>query len=81
MPDTEKLNIHQKILKIADAAGVLQKTKSGYENLLAICRHRRHHKLNEWSGADKADLPNFISWARSLPYAKEFIFSDEETQQ
>ena len=29
MPDTEKLNIHQKILKIADAAGVLQKTKSG----------------------------------------------------
>lgn len=30
MPDTEKLNIHQKILKIADAAGVLQKTKSGF---------------------------------------------------
>lgn len=30
MPDSEKLNIHQKILKIADAAGVLQKTKSGY---------------------------------------------------
>ena len=30
MPDTEKLNIHQKIVKIADAAGVLQKTKSGY---------------------------------------------------
>lgn len=30
MPDTETLNIHQKILKIADAAGVLQKTKSGY---------------------------------------------------
>ena len=30
MADTEKLNIHQKILKIADAAGVLQKTKSGY---------------------------------------------------
>ena len=30
MPDTEKLIIHQKILKIADAAGVLQKTKSGY---------------------------------------------------
>lgn len=31
MPNTEqKLNIHQKILKIADAAGVLQKTKNGY---------------------------------------------------
>lgn len=30
MPETEKLNIHQKILKIADAAGVLQKTKAGF---------------------------------------------------
>lgn len=30
MPNTEKLNIHQKLLKIADAAGVLQKTKDGY---------------------------------------------------
>lgn len=28
MPD--RMNIHQKILKIADAAGVLQKTKSGF---------------------------------------------------
>lgn len=51
-----------------------------YENLLTICKHRRHHKLNEWSGTDKADLPNFISWVHSLPYAKEFIFYDEETQ-
>lgn len=30
MPDKEKLNIHQKILKIADAAGVLRKTKEGF---------------------------------------------------
>ncbi len=29
MPD-EKLNIHQKLLKIADAAGVLRKTKEGF---------------------------------------------------
>ena len=29
MPE-EKLNIHQKILKIADAAGILQKSKEGY---------------------------------------------------
>ena len=53
-----------------------------YENLLAMCSkgQRRYHKLNEWSGTDKADIPNFISWAHSLPYAKEFIFYDEETQ-
>lgn len=30
MPEKEKLNIHQKILKIADAAGALQKTKEGF---------------------------------------------------
>lgn len=49
-----------------------------YENLLAICRQRRNHKLNEWSGQDDNTKPNFIAWARSLPYAKEFIFYDED---
>lgn len=43
-----------------------------YENLLAMCSkgQRRFHKLSEWSEA-------FISWARALPYAQEFIFIDE----
>lgn len=50
-----------------------------YENLLAMCGkgQRRFHKLNEWSGQDNPDVPNFISWARSLPYAQELIFIDE----
>lgn len=50
-----------------------------YENLLAICStgQRRYHKLNEWSGTDNRNLTNFISWARELPYAQEFIFIDE----
>lgn len=50
-----------------------------YENLLAICNkgQRRFHKLNEWSGQDNPALPNFISWARTLPYAQELIFIDE----
>jgi len=30
MSDEQKLNLHQKMLKIADAAGILQKTKEGY---------------------------------------------------
>lgn len=30
MPEIEKLNIYQKVLKIADAAGALQKTKDGF---------------------------------------------------
>ena len=43
-----------------------------YENLLAICSkgQRRFHKLTEWS-------KSFIDWARTLPYAQEFIFIDE----
>lgn len=43
-----------------------------YENLLAICSRsqRRFHKLTEWSN-------DFISWARTLPYAQELIFIDE----
>ena len=50
-----------------------------YENLLAMCSkgQRRFHKLNEWSGVDNPDKPNFITWARTLPYAKELLFIDE----
>lgn len=50
-----------------------------YENLLAMCSkgQRRFHKLNEWSGIDNPNASNFISWARTLPYAQELIFIDE----
>ena len=39
---------------------------------MAMCSpgQRRFHKLTEWS-------QDFISWARSLPYADSFIFIDE----
>ena len=61
--------------------GWLQKrtVTMNYENLLAICSksQRRFHKLNEWSGGDNKDLANFISWARTLPYAQELLFIDE----
>lgn len=42
-----------------------------YENLLSICSQRKFHKLNEWS-------ESFISWAKTLPYAKDFIFNDRD---
>jgi len=50
-----------------------------YENLHAMCSkgQRRFHKLNEWSGQDDNTKPNFISWARTLPYAQNLIFIDE----
>lgn len=37
-----------------------------YENLLAICKQRRGHRLTEWK--------SFIDWVRTLPYTKEFVF-------
>lgn len=54
-----------------------------YENLLAICSksQRRNHKLNEWSGKHTPVEQSFIQWARTLPYAQEFIFIDEEDKQ
>lgn len=43
-----------------------------YETLRAICSkgQRRHHRLREWS-------EDFMAWARTLPYAQEFLFTDE----
>lgn len=38
-----------------------------YENLSNMCKQRYHHKLTEWS-------IDFINWAKTLPYAQEFIF-------
>ena len=54
-----------------------------YENLLAMCSksQRRFHKLNEWSGSEDDSLDNFISFARELPYAADFIFLDEAEQE
>ena len=54
-----------------------------YENLYAMCGRgqRRFHKLNEWSGIDNNTLPNFISMARTLPYAQYLIFLDEKENE
>ena len=40
-----------------------------YENVRNMYRHRKKHKLNEWS-------KSFIKWVESLPYAKELIMLD-----
>lgn len=41
-----------------------------YENLYAMYRQRKNHKLDEWS-------VGFINWLESLPYAKELIICEE----
>jgi len=47
---------------------------ANYETIRTICHQRSEHKLNEWSGKDDPNLPNFIQWAKTLPYAEELIF-------
>lgn len=44
-----------------------------YENILNMVHQRKNHKLNEWSGKDESEFENFISWAKLLPYMKEFL--------
>ena len=44
-----------------------------YENILTMYRQRKNHKLNEWSGIDNPELPNFVGWVKTLPYANELI--------
>ena len=41
-----------------------------YENILNMRTYRQNHKLTEWS-------ESFINWAKSLPYADEFLFLKE----
>ena len=52
---------------------------ANYETIRAICStgQRRNHKLNEWSGQDDFSKNNFITWARTLPYAQYLIFDDQ----
>ena len=51
---------------------------ANYEVIYNMVHQRYNHKLNEWSGKDDPTKPNFIAWARTLPYAKELIFWDLE---
>lgn len=38
-----------------------------YENVRNMIKQRKNHKLSEWRN-------DFISWAKTLPYAEEFLF-------
>lgn len=49
-----------------------------YENILSMVHQRKNHKLNEWSGKDDPRKPNFIAWARTLPYAEQLLFVEED---
>lgn len=51
-----------------------------YENVFNMIHQRMNHKLNEWSGKDDSNEPNFISWAKELPYAEELLFIEKKNK-
>ena len=72
--ETKDIRYWKELIRLLPESWLQKRTVTmDYENLLAICSkgQRRNHKLTEWSKA-------FISWARTLPYAQEFIFIDEK---
>lgn len=72
--ETNDINIWKKLIVNLPESWLQKRTVTmNYENLLAICSkgQRRFHKLTEWS-------KSFIDWARTLPYAQELIFIDEQ---
>lgn len=42
-----------------------------YENLLSMIKHRKNHKLIEWS-------TDFMAWVKTLPYAEELLFLEDK---
>ena len=49
-----------------------------YATLRNMAKWRANHKQNTWSGKDNPEMENFIAWAKTLPYADEFIFDKKE---
>lgn len=71
--ETKDKDIWKSIIVMLPTSFIQKRTITmNYENLFGMCSkgQRRFHKLTEWS-------KDFIDWARTLPYAQEFIFVDE----
>lgn len=72
--DIKKEKILQQVLQILPESYMYSMTiVLTYEDILNMVHQRKNHKLNEWSGKDNDELENFISWALTLPYMKEFL--------
>ena len=75
--ETKDIRYWKELIRLLPESWLQKRTVTmDYENLLAICSkgQRRFHKLTEWS-------KSFIDWARTLPYAQELIFLDEEEEK
>lgn len=77
--DTKDYYYFKEIRRLLPSSYLYKSTITmNYENVFNMIKQRSNHKLNEWSGKDNPDLPNFISWAKTLPYANELLFISQE---
>lgn len=78
---TKNKSIWRHILQILPESYLQTRTVTmTYENVFKIIHQRKNHKLNEWSGIDNINEPNFISWAKELPYAEELLFIEKKNK-
>lgn len=74
--DTKDKQIWKELVRWLPESWLQTRTwTANYEVIRTMVHQRKDHKLNEWSGKDDPSKDNFIKWAKSLPYANEFIFS------
>lgn len=65
--ETKGIHYWKELIRILPESWLQKRTFSAnYEIIRTIVRQRQNHKLSEWK--------QFVDWARTLPYAKEFIF-------
>ncbi|MDY3707065.1 hypothetical protein SAMN02745152_01962 [Treponema berlinense] len=82
--ETKEKKYWKELIRLLPESWLQKRTVTmNYENLLGMCSNgqRRHHKLNEWSGEDNPSLKNFISWAKTLPYAQELLFQKTRMEE
>lgn len=66
--ETKDKRYWKELIRLLPESWLQKRTATmSYENILKMVRERQNHKLTEWS-------ESFIDWAKSLPYANEFLF-------
>ena len=73
--DTKDKRYWKTLIQLLPESWLQKRTwTANYEVIRNMVNQRKNHKLNEWSGCDDPTKPNFIAWAKSLPYADDLIF-------
>lgn len=73
--DTKDKRYWRELIQFLPESWIQKRTVTlSYENVYAMIKDRRTHKLHEWSGKDDMIAANFIDWAHRLPYAEHLLF-------